>query len=123
MQKSKSKFSSYSILIPYLIRKVGSSSSDLSTPSGSTISQTIRLLYGQSIARDMLQVSVPSDVQEGEEDLSIDNPLNPDEEPVKWKGEALITNANYQAKRMTFLLFINRKYCPYFEGSDCLIHQ
>jgi DNA mismatch repair protein MLH1 len=31
------------------------------------------------------------------------------DDPEAWKAEAHITNANYQAKKMIFLLFINRK--------------
>lgn len=33
---------------------------------------------------------------------------------AKWGGEAYITNANYHVKKMTFLLFINRRQL------DCL---
>lgn len=32
------------------------------------------------------------------------------DDPEAWKAEAHITNANYQAKKMVFLLFINRKF-------------
>jgi DNA mismatch repair protein MLH1 len=31
------------------------------------------------------------------------------DDPETWKAEAHISNANYQAKKMVFLLFINRK--------------
>jgi DNA mismatch repair protein MLH1 len=31
------------------------------------------------------------------------------DDPEAWRAEAHITNANYQAKKMIFLLFINRK--------------
>jgi DNA mismatch repair protein MLH1 len=34
------------------------------------------------------------------------------DDPEAWKAEAQITNANYQAKKMIFLLFINRKSLP-----------
>lgn len=32
-----------------------------------------------------------------------------DEDAETWNAEAHFTNANYQAKKMTFLLFINRE--------------
>ena len=36
----------------------------------------------------------------------------PEDNPEKWHAEAYITNANYSAKKMVFLLFINRTtYC------------
>jgi DNA mismatch repair protein MLH1 len=34
------------------------------------------------------------------------------DDPEAWTAEAHITNANYQAKKMIFLLFINRKLLP-----------
>jgi len=38
-----------------------------------------------------------------------------EDDPESWKAEAHITNVNYQAKKMIFLLFINR------ESPVCLI--
>lgn len=45
--------------------------------------------------------------EEGDADMMVIND-DIEEGAVKWTGEASFTNANYQAKKMTFLLFINR---------------
>ena len=45
------------------------------------------------------------DVVEGEDQL--DEPELPDQ-PESWSAEAYFTSTNYQAKKVVFLLFINR---------------
>ena len=83
----------------------GSGAPDVTTPSGSTTRQTIRQLYGQAIAKDLLEASMSS--------IDDNNTIsgNSDAMDVEetWSAEAFFTNANYQAKRFVFLLFINRK--------------
>jgi DNA mismatch repair protein MLH1 len=39
----------------------------------------------------------------------------PEDDPESWKAIAHVTNANYQAKKMVFLLFINRKAFSYWQ--------
>lgn len=68
---------------------------------------TIRLLYGHSIAKELIHIETSSkneakDADDMDEDDSIDD-------PEAWKAEAHVTNANYHAKKTVFLLFINRK--------------
>ena len=93
--------------------QASSPSPELSTPSNSTAKQTIRLLYGQSIGRELLHVSFPdnkksnTDDENGEE-MDVDEEDLPKESETKWKGEAFFTSTNYHAKKTVFLLFINR---------------
>ncbi|EIN08836.1 DNA mismatch repair protein MutL [Punctularia strigosozonata HHB-11173 SS5] len=44
--------------VAFTCKKVGTSSPDVSTPSGSTTMGTIRLLYGHTVARELLHVPV-----------------------------------------------------------------
>jgi len=51
--------------------------------------------------------------------MNVDEDEHEQEEPDKpesWSAEAYFTNANYQAKKFVFLLFINRK--SYFAGTS-----
>lgn len=55
-----------------------------------------------------MPVKASSKDKEGQgEDMETDEP---EDDPEAWHAEAYITNANYQAKKMVFLLFINRTY-------------
>lgn len=105
--------------VAFVCKKAGSATPDISTPSGSTVPQTIRLLYGHAVARDLVRVDAHGHEksgkkrkrrrQDGEEyDMSSGDEAG---EPV-WTAEAHVTNANYHAKKTTFLLFINRKSLP-----------
>lgn len=70
----------------------------------SDTAQAIRLLYGHSIAKELLHMktsSLPND--EGNSDTETDD-------PEAWSAESHFTNANYQGKRMVLLLFINRAW-------------
>lgn len=77
-----------------------------------TVQQAIRLLYGHSIATQLLEVNISSDKQKGTsneesddgEAMEADLPTT-----ATWSAELHFSNANYQAKKMVFLLFINRK--------------
>ncbi|KAF8340115.1 histidine kinase-like ATPase [Amanita rubescens] len=94
--------------VSFSCKKVGSSSPDLSTPSGSETTHAIRLLYGHSIAKELLEAKIlPKNrkkkrLSENDDELLEDN-------SESWTAEALFTNANYQAKKMTFILFINHR--------------
>ncbi|KAJ7096712.1 hypothetical protein B0H15DRAFT_946177 [Mycena belliarum] len=82
----------------------GSPLPDLSTSSSSETSHAIRLLYGHSIAKDLLHSTFSSKKQDEamEEESEVDD-------RESWKAEAHFTNANYQSKKMIFLLFINHR--------------
>lgn len=81
----------------------GSPTPDLTTPSGSSVKNTIRHTYGQTIAKDLLQIEVSSNSDSDDQDVDADD-------AGSWSAEAHFTGPNYQAKKMVFLLFINREY-------------
>lgn len=76
----------------------------------------IRLLYGYSIAKELLHTTIASvppkkskrrKAADGDEDMDSDDDAS---DPESWNADAQFTNANYQAKKMVFLLFINREW-------------
>ncbi|KAK0496296.1 histidine kinase-like ATPase [Armillaria luteobubalina] len=81
--------------VSFVCKKAGSNTPDLSTPSSSSTPQAIRMLYGHSIAKELLHSEVSS--------------ANGDASSESWSADAHFTNANYQAKRTSFLLFINHR--------------
>ena len=96
--------------------QAGSPTPDLSTPSSSTTHQAIRLLYGQTIAKDLVQLRVSSSEKRGggkgkgkrkADEMDEDEAADGDD-ACEWTAEVHFTSANYHAKKMTFLLFINR---------------
>ena len=68
--------------------------------------QAIQLIYGTIVAKDLLHVKTSS---KGLEDGPASADGSDDGEPAEWSAEAYFTSPNYQAKKTTFLLFINRK--------------
>ncbi|KAJ7057880.1 histidine kinase-like ATPase [Mycena amicta] len=98
------KYAVHNSKVAFVCKKVGSSTPDLSTPSSSEMTQAIRLLYGHSIAKDLLHTKF------GPKDGDDDGDVEMDEDnPESWSAEAHFTNPNYQSKKMIFLLFINHR--------------
>lgn len=60
------------------------------TPHNSTKQNNIRILYGNPVARELLEVEL-------------------DDKDYKFKMHGLVTNPNYTNKRMVMLLFINNR--------------
>ncbi|RXW17653.1 hypothetical protein EST38_g8206 [Candolleomyces aberdarensis] len=114
------KYAIHNSKVSFQCKKAGSASPEVTTPPNATIPQAIKLLYGHTIANDLLHVAVgpsattsevePDDSMDVDEDEDDDGPSA--EDNVKsgpWKAEVHFTNANYQAKKTNFLLFINHR--------------
>jgi DNA mismatch repair protein MLH1 len=67
---------------------------DLMTPSTNNVLDNIRLIYGSSIVRELLEFQLRS-------------------EPLTFQIEGFISHANFNMKKSVFLLFINSKSTRY----------
>lgn len=109
--------------------QAGSSTPDITTPGSSKIPTLIRLLHGGSVAHELIHVPMISSSAQSSKlkasadtkgDVEDEDMLDSDEDEddgsnpndVEWNADAYVTNANYHVKKMTFLLFINRKCFP-----------
>lgn len=100
------KYAIHNSKVAFQCKKAGSGSPELTTPANSTIPQAIKLLYGHTIANELIHVNVTSlGATDTDESMDVDD----EEEEESWKAEVYFTNANYQAKKTNFLLFINHR--------------
>lgn len=76
--------------VGFTLKKQGEVIPVVRTPHNSTKTNNIKLLYGNQVARELL-------------DIELDNIT------YKLKMKSLITNPNYSSKRLTLLLFINHR--------------
>ena len=76
--------------VSFSCKKFGEPASDVQTPGGSAI-DTFKVLFGNALAREILEV---------------------EHQDPKWEFEmkAMITNPNYNRKKGTFILFINSEF-------------
>ncbi|GJQ79891.1 Mlh1 [Trypoxylus dichotomus] len=83
------KYAIHNASVGFSLRKQGENN-DVKTPCNSTRMDNIRLVYGNVIARELIEFALDND-------------------PYKFKVQGYITNPNYCTKRFVFLLFINHR--------------
>nr|XP_033324912.1 DNA mismatch repair protein Mlh1 isoform X5 [Megalopta genalis] len=84
------KYAIHNPAVGFSLKKCGDVAPQVRTPHNSTKMNNIRILYGNPVFRELLEVEHT-------------------DETYKFKMQALITNPNYTNKRMVFLLFINNR--------------
>ncbi|KAJ3574331.1 hypothetical protein NP233_g1848 [Leucocoprinus birnbaumii] len=107
------KYAIHNPTVSLSCKKATSTAPDLTAPASKSVPQAIRLLYGHSIATQLLEVNISSsnpnvtsgEDEEDEDAMDLDIPKG----PIKWSAELHFSNANYQAKKTVFLLFINHR--------------
>ncbi|KAJ1024576.1 hypothetical protein NDA13_004506 [Ustilago tritici] len=89
--------------VGFVCRKAASNATDLNTPSSptNTTLDTIRVLHGNAVARELVELKVVSDDQLG------------------FSCQGWISGANWSSKRTTLLCFINNRLvdCPLLKRS------
>ncbi|KAG8918270.1 DNA mismatch repair protein [Tulasnella sp. 417] len=103
------KYAVHNPNVSFTCKKQGFSSPDVSTPSASSVQSNIKLLYGASIARELLHVTASSEVRKKRERLKGKGKARAEDEDPDWEAQAYATSANYQGKKMVLLLFINHR--------------
>jgi len=76
--------------VGFTLKKAGETGVEVKTQSQNSIVDNIRLLYGPSIAKELIELNIVND-------------------RYKFKVTGHVTNVNYSVKKMTFLLFINHR--------------
>ncbi|KAG5340184.1 MLH1 protein, partial [Acromyrmex heyeri] len=84
------RYAVHNSAVGFTLKKHGEPSSQVRTPYNSTKQNNIRILYGNPVARELLEVEL-------------------DDKDYKFKMHSLVTNPNYTNKRMVMLLFINNR--------------
>lgn len=85
-----SRYAIHNSKVGFSLKKQGETLSDIRTLPNSTVVDNVRTIYGNSIARELLEVKSEDDV-------------------LKFKLTGQVTNVNYSTKKMVFLLFINHR--------------
>lgn len=76
-------------ILGFALKKFGENN-DIRTPQNSTPVENVKIIYGNSIARELVEFSLEN-------------------EQLKFKAKGYMTNVNYSTKKMQMLLFINHR--------------
>ncbi|XP_071802994.1 DNA mismatch repair protein Mlh1-like isoform X1 [Asterias amurensis] len=85
-----SRYAIHNAGVAFTVKKQGESSSDVRTTQNSSTLDTIRTIYGPSVAREVIEVESENS-------------------KLAFKLRGFISNANYSVKKCIFLLFINHR--------------
>ena len=85
-----SKYAIHNSGVAFTLKKQGENMASVRTTASATVVDDIRAIYGPSVAKELLEVSL-------------------DNHKYSFKMHAHISNANYSVKKFTFLLFINHR--------------
>lgn len=85
-----SRYAIHNAGVAFSLKKHGETTASVRTTSSASKTDNIRTVFGSTVANELLEI--------GAED-----------EPLKFKMEGLVSNANYNVKRATFILFINHR--------------
>ncbi|XP_076678391.1 DNA mismatch repair ATPase Mlh1 [Andrena cerasifolii] len=84
------KYAIHNPTVGFVLKKHNEITPQIRTPHNSTKMSNARILYGNQVYRELLEVELT-------------------DESYKFRMHALMTNPNYTSKRMVFLLFINNR--------------
>ncbi|KAJ1568877.1 DNA mismatch repair protein [Cladochytrium tenue] len=85
--------------VSFTCKKYATNSADVATPQDATAIDNIRIIFGASVAKELL-------------------PLSMKDEKLEFELEGLVSNANYNMKKFNLLLFINIYIAEVTTASD-----
>ena len=85
-----SKYAIHNPAVGFSLKKFGESIAHIRTPSNSSILNNIKIVYGPTVSRELLEISQK-------------------DEKLAYEMKGYISNANYSVKKLEFLLFINHR--------------
>lgn len=83
------KYAVHNSKVGFALRK-STANNDIRTPPDSNHVENIRIVYGNSIARELVEFEMGNEL-------------------LRFKAEGHMTNVNYSSKKFIFLLFINHR--------------
>ena len=85
-----SKYAIHNPSVGFSLKMFGESIAHIRTPSNSSVLNNIKIVYGPTVSRELLEISQK-------------------DEKLAYEMKGYISNANYSVKKFEFLLFINHR--------------